>query len=73
MFDRNKKEVKNFEIALGLFVGYFLAGLINMLVFDRTWSEAFSDEKLLLGFAGVALTIFIMLNVKKKQKENTPE
>lgn len=66
MFDRSNKDVKNFEISLGLFVGYLVAGLINMLAFDKDWTEAYSDQKLLIGFVGIAISIFIILRTKRK-------
>jgi hypothetical protein len=67
LFDRNKKENKNLEISIGLLVGYFLAGLTNMFFTDKTWGEAFIDEKLFLGVAGVALSIFLIQRRKRKQ------
>ena len=66
MFDRSNKDLKNFEISLGLFVGYLVAGFINMLTFDKDWTEAYSDQKLLIGFVGIAISIFIILRTKRK-------
>ena len=70
MLDRSKKEVKDFEIASGLLVGYIVAGFINMYAFDKNWEEAFSEQKLLVGFAGIAISIFIIIKAKRKGDKN---
>ena len=73
MWDRDKKENKAIEVSLGLIVGYLIAGLANMSLFDKTWSEAISDSKLVIAFAGIALSIGILWwKNKEKQKNNHP-
>lgn len=62
--------MKKLEISLGLFAGYLLAGLVNMIAFDKTWKEAFSDEKVLASLAGIALSIYIFQRKKKQQKSS---
>lgn len=69
MLERSNKEWKNVEISLGLLVGYLIGGFVNMMAFDKSWQEAYSNEKLLMGIAGIAFSIFIILNLKKKQKQ----
>ena len=68
MLQRNNKSIKNIEVSLGLLVGYILAATINMLCFDKQWDEAFSDKKLIFSFAGIALSIFLFLWRKRKDK-----
>ena len=69
MLERSNKEWKNVEISLGLLVGYLIRGFVNMMAFDKSWQETYSNEKLLMGIAGIAFSIFIILNLKKKQKQ----
>lgn len=64
--------MKKLEISIGLLAGYLIAGLVNMYAFHKSWSEAFSDEKILAGLAGITLTIFVMKQAKKG-KENLQE
>ncbi|PHN02529.1 hypothetical protein [Flavilitoribacter nigricans] len=69
MSDKLKQERKDLEISAGLLAGYILAGTVNMLVFDKTWKEAFSEKELILGFVGIAISIFIISRLKRKQKD----
>lgn len=69
MNNTKKKENKTLEISLGLFTGYLIAGLANMGLTDKTWSEAFSDGKLLLSFAGIILAVGIVLWRRRKIKK----
>ncbi|MCB0629287.1 MAG: hypothetical protein KDD15_06140 [Lewinella sp.] len=61
--------MKKLEISLGLLAGYLFAGLVNMFAFDKSWAEAFSDEKILAGLAGIALSIFIIQRTKKRKED----
>jgi hypothetical protein len=66
MLDKITKEEKDLKISAGLLVGYLLAGTLNMLAFDKTWQEAFSERELVFGFVGIAISIFIILRLKRK-------
>lgn len=70
MLDRTTKEGRNLEISLGLLAGYCVAALINKFAFDKSWAEAFSDEKLILGLAGIGLSLFIYF-WRKRRAENS--
>lgn len=61
--------MKHLSVSLGLLTGYLTAGMINMIAFDKSWSEAFSDEKVLAGMAGIALTVFLYRRAKKKGEQ----
>lgn len=69
MFDRNSKGWKNIEISLGLLVGYCIGAMINMWAFGKSYDEAFLDEKLVLGIAGIGLTLFMIYRKKEKSIE----
>ncbi len=71
MIDRNDKAFKPIEISAGLLVGYFIAGLLNMAFTGATWSEAFTDEKLLTGAAGIAVSFWLYR--RKKNKTNNEQ
>lgn len=66
MLDRTTKEWRNLEISLGLLAGYCVAALIYKFTFDKSWGEAFSNEKLILGMAGIGLSLFILVWRKGK-------
>ena len=66
--DRTDKDWQPIEVSAGLVVGYFLAGLLVMAFTDSTWQEAFTDEKLLTGVVGVAVSFW--LYIRKKNKTN---
>jgi hypothetical protein len=51
---------KNFKISLGILVGYSIATLINMIVFDKNWIQAVTDKKLLYLLAAVVITGFLI-------------
>ena len=51
---------KNFKISLGILIGYFIATLINVVVFDKDWIEAVTDKNLLYLLAGVVIIGFII-------------
>jgi pilus assembly protein TadC len=61
--------MKKLEISIGLLAGYLIAGLVNMFAFHKSWTEAFSDEKILAGLAGIALTIFFMRRAQKRKEQ----
>ena len=44
---------KQLKVSLGIFVGYVIAALINVLFFDRSYMEALADKKLIFLFAGI--------------------
>lgn len=54
---------KNLKISIGIFVGYCLGILINVIFFEKDIIEAISDKKLLFLFAGIILTVLL---IKKK-------
>ena len=71
MNELNKKQ-RGLKISAGLLVGYLLGGSINMLVFGKTWSTAFSEKALLFGIVGIAASIFVISRLRRKEKrENT--
>ena len=69
MLDRSTKEGRNLEISLGLLTGYCVAALIYKFTFDKSWGEAFSNEKLILGIAGIGLSLFIIAWRKRKTED----
>lgn len=69
MFDRSSKEGRNLEVSLGLFVGYCIGGLVNAWAFGQTYSEAFSDEKLILGVASIGLSWLLIFRRRVKPVE----
>ena len=68
MTDQNRKIPPDIEVSLGLVTGYLLAGVVIMVVSDKSWQEAFADEKILAGIAGVGLTYLIFFRNKNKRK-----
>jgi len=66
MNDKYKNEVKGLEVSLGLLVGYLLVGTIYKFAKGLSWSEAFSSKEIIFALAGIALSIFIILRLKKK-------
>lgn len=73
MSERIEKEQRELKVSLGLLVGYLLGGLINMLVYDKTWQEAYSDKELIYAFAGIALSLVIIAWLRRKKRINTQE
>ena len=72
MMSKIRKEQSELKISAGLLVGYILGGTINILAFNKTWDEAFSEKELIFGFVGIAISIFIILRLKRiKNKERT--
>ena len=67
MFDRSDKNFKSIEVAAGLLLGYLLGGLGNMMISGKSWEEAFTDDKLIFGIAGIALSAFLYLRQRRKK------
>ncbi len=57
------KKHKNLKISIGIFVGYCLGTLLNVIFFEKDIVEAILDKKLLFLFAGI---ILIVILIKKK-------
>jgi len=72
MMSKIRKEQSELKISAGLLVGYILGGTINMLAFNKTWNEAFSEKELIFSFVGIAVSILIILRLKRtKNKRGT--
>lgn len=56
---KENKQHKNIQISLGILVGYLIAGSLNMMIFDKSFQEAFSDSKIVYSFGGIILSIII--------------
>ena len=70
MFDRTDKKFQKLEVSVGLFIGYLFAGLMNMLIFEKSFQEAFTNDTLLTSFAGVVVSVFLYWKyIKTKQVE----
>lgn len=67
MFDRKEEKFKPIEVSAGLLVGYVIGGLINMVINEKSWTEAFSDDKLIMGLAAISLSVFLYLRQKRKE------
>ncbi len=67
MSDKIEKERKELKVSLGLLVGYLLAGLINMLAYEKSWQEAYSQKEVVYAFAGIALSLLIIASLKRKK------
>ncbi|PQJ78239.1 hypothetical protein [Polaribacter porphyrae] len=63
--EKEKKEVK---LSLGLLTGYCIAGTFQKFYADIPWSEAFSKKELLMSFAGIFISVFIIIRLKNKRK-----
>jgi hypothetical protein len=61
MVDKNKQ----LKVSLGIFVGYVIAALINVLFFDKDFIEALTDIKLIFLFTGILIS-FWLINRRKK-------
>lgn len=59
------KERKELKISAGLLVGYMIGGLLNMIFFDKSFQEAFSNRELLLSVVGIAISLFIIIRFKR--------
>ena len=66
MIDRTDKSWKPIEVSAGLLTGYFIAGFLNMAFTGAKWSEAFTDEKLLTGVVGIAVSYWLYIRNKRK-------
>ena len=64
------KERKELKISAGLLVGYIIGGLLNVMVFGRTFTEAFSNRELLMGVVGIGISLFIIMQFNRKNKED---
>ena len=69
MFDRSDEKFKPIEISIGLLAGTLIAGLINMMITGKTWTEVFENDKLLMGFVGIVVALFLYIRQKKKATE----
>ena len=58
---------KNLKISLGIFTGYCLGILINVIFFEKDFITAFSDKKLIFLFAGIITTAII---IRRKSSSN---
>lgn len=63
------KEKRDLKISAGLLTGYILAGTANMMLFEKTWKEAFSESELLYGIVGIAISIFVISRLRSKNQE----
>ena len=70
MSDQLEKQKQGLKISAGLLVGYVLAALINKLAFDKTWEEAFGQKELIMGIAGIALSLLIYLRTQKRKEKD---
>lgn len=68
MIDRNDKSFKTIEISAGLVVGYVLAAFINWSFFGKDLGDAFADERIIVGIAGVGTAIFLYIWQKRKEE-----
>lgn len=57
---------KQLKVSLGLLVGYAFAALINVIFFDKNFTEAVTDRKLLFLFTGILASAWIINRQKKK-------
>lgn len=69
MSEKIRKEINELKISLGLLVGYLIGGLVNMLVFDKPWQEAYSDKEIIVGLAGIGLSLFIILRLRRRNRK----
>lgn len=69
MIDRQDKAFRNIEISAGLIVGYLLAAGINWYFFDKDLNDAFLDERIIVGIAGVGTAIFLYIWQKRKAEK----
>jgi len=68
MSEKIEKEKKDLKVSLGLLVGYLIAGFVNMIAFEKSWQEAFSDQELVFGFAGILLSVLLIMRLRRKAK-----
>ena len=59
------KTKRNLQVTTGLLVGYLIAGLTNMYLNQKTWQEAFSNEKIIMWIAGIGVSIFLFFRLKR--------
>jgi len=69
MIDRSNKNFKSIEVGIGLLVGYVIGGLMNMAISGKAWEEAFKDDKLIFGIAGIGLSVFLYFRQKRKSTQ----
>ncbi|MFK7947233.1 MAG: hypothetical protein AB8G11_06580 [Saprospiraceae bacterium] len=73
MIDRNDKMVKSIEVSAGLVVGYLLAAGINWYFFDKDLNDAFLDERIIFGIAGVGTAVFLYIWQKRKTENQSDD
>lgn len=57
---------KQLKVSLGLLVGYSFAAFLNVIFFDKSFTEAIRDRKLLFLFSGILVSAWIINRQKKK-------
>lgn len=70
MKEKYKSEVKGLEISLGMLTGYLMVGTIYKFAKDLSWSEAFSSKEIIFAVAGIALSLVIILRLRRKGAHN---
>ena len=66
MIKNSRKEVKGLEVSAGLLVGYILAGWINVMVFDKSWGDAFNNQFLIFGVVGLFIAIYKIIRLNQR-------
>ena len=61
MVDKNKR----LKVSLGIYVGFVIAAVINVLFFDKYFIEALTDKKLIFLFAGILISFLLIIGQKK--------
>ena len=69
-----QRKIESLKVSAGLFVGYLMALCINVLFFEKSWSDSFADIKTLLGSAvGIILGYLLIKRGEKKELEENAE
>ncbi len=59
---------KQVKASAGLAVGYIIAALVHVLFYEKSFIEAITDQRLILIFAGILVSIWIIERQKKKEQ-----
>ena len=73
MFDRKNKKVQTIEVSLGLVVGYILVETAFVIFKNKPWKEAYGNNLIIVGLAGVIVSIVLFIWEKKKEDKTKEE
>ena len=59
---------KQVKVSAGLAIGYIIAALVHVIFFEKSFIETITDQRLILIFVGILVSLWIIERQKKKEK-----